>query len=187
MRQFKLEDAKGIKDYVESLDVCNQFNEIIVDLIKRDSIDDDRIYEVRIMIKSLDRVIYRLQRHRSFIEQIFEFDEYFEQDINRLSAAVLFLRKLLEINDSLTDSRFEIKDFWVSVTVSDETSSYTLNAMIDTKGVAKATLETKFESDQGSLMSNHVFRTKSAIQIEELEDVTKELDRFKDFVRLKRD
>lgn len=182
-KQFELKDAKGIKDYIKSLDVCNQFDEIIVDLLKRDSIDDDRIHEVRITIKSLDRVVYRLQRHRDFIEQIFEFDKYFDQDIKFLSAAVLFLRKLMEIDSSLTDFRFEIKDFWVSAISSNETSSYTLNAMLDTKDIATATLEAKFEADQGFLTSNHVFRTKSAIQVEELEDVIKELNRFEDAIK----
>lgn len=78
MTQFNTNDADGIAEYVKSLDVCNQFDEITVELLGRDSIDDKRIREVRIMIKSLDRVIYRLQRHRDFIEQIFEFDKYFE-------------------------------------------------------------------------------------------------------------
>ena len=97
--------------------------------------------------------------------------------------AVLFLRKLIEIDKSLADSKFEIKDFCVSAIASNETSLYTLNAMIDTKDVATATLEAKFEADQGLLTSNHVFRTKSTIQVEELDEVIKELDRFKDAIK----
>lgn len=69
MKQFNTSDAEGIKEYIKSLDVYNQFDEIIVDLLRRDSIDDDRIHEVRIKIKSLDRVIYRLQRHRNFLKK----------------------------------------------------------------------------------------------------------------------
>ena len=178
-KQFETSDAEGIKEYIKSLDVCNQFDEIIVDLIKRDSIYDNRINEVHIMIKSLDRVIYRLQRHRDFLEPIFEFDKYFDQDINRLSAAVLFIRKLLEIDSSLTDSRFEIKDFWVSAIASNEISSYTLDAMLDTNGNAVATVETNFSLDQGLLSSKHSFRTKSAIRVEDLEDLIEEFKRFK--------
>lgn len=179
MTQFKTDDAVGIKDYIESLDVCNQFDEIIVDLLRRDSIYDNRIHEVRIMIKSLDRVIYRLQLHRDFAEEIFEFSTFFEQDIRFLSAAVLFLRKLKECDDSLTDFNFEIKDFWVSVIASNESSSYTLDAMLDTNGNAVATVETSFSLDRGLLASKHSFKTKSAIKIEELEDVIEEFDRFK--------
>ena len=182
MKQFKLDDAEGIKDYIESLDICNQFEEIIVDLLRRDSIDDNRIHEVRIMIKSLDRVIYRLQHHRNFAEEIFEFSEFFEQDIKFLSAAVLFLRKLKEYDDSLTDFNFEIKDFWVSANVSNEISSYTLNAMLDTNDNAVATVETSFSLDQRLLASKHSFRTKSAIEIEELKEVIEEFSQIKSVI-----
>lgn len=181
-KQFNTSDAEGIVEYIKSLDVCDQFDEIIVDLLRRDSIDDNRIHEVRIMIKSLDRVIYRLQHHRNFAEEIFEFSKYFEQDIKFLSAAVLFLRKLKEYDDSLTDFRFEIKDFWVSANVSNEISSYTLDAMLDTNGNAVATVETSFSLDRGLLASKHSVRTKSAIRVEELEDVIEEFDRFKDTI-----
>ena len=179
MKQFNTSDAEGIKEYIKSLDVCNQFDEIIVDLLRRDSIDDDRIHEVRIKIKSLDRVIYRLQRHRNFFEEIFEFDEFFENDIENLSAAALFLRKLKEYDESLTDFSFEIKDFCVSVDVSNETSLYTLNTTIDTNGNAVSTVETNFSLDQGSLTSKHSFRTKSLIKVEELTIVVKEFNRLK--------
>lgn len=182
-KQFNTSDAEGIVEYIKSLDLCNQFDEIIVDLLRRDSIDDDRIHEVRIMIKSLDRVIYRLQHHRNFAEEIFEFSKYFEQDIKFLSAAVLFLRKLKEYDDSLTDFRFEIKDFWVSANVSNEISSYTLDAMIDTNCNAVATVETRFSLDRGLLASKHSFRTKSAIRVEELEDVIEEFSQIKSAIK----
>lgn len=181
-KQFNTSDAEGIVEYIKSLDVCNQFDEIIVDLLRRDSIDDNRIHEVRIMIKSLDRVIYRLQHHRNFAEEIFEFSKFFEQDIKFLSAAVLFVRKLLEIDSSLTDFSFEIKDFWVSANVSNENSSYALNAMLDTNGNAVATVETSFSLDLGLLASEHSFRTKSAIRVEELRDMIEEFNHLKDAV-----
>jgi hypothetical protein len=182
-KQFNTSDAEGIVEYIKSLDLCNQFDEIIVDLLRRDSIDDNRIHEVRIMIKSLDRVIYRLQHHRNFAEEIFEFSKFFEQDIKFLSAAVLFLRKLKEIDSSLTDFNFEIKDFWVSANVSNEISSYTLNAMLDTNGNAVATVETSFSLDQRLLASKHSFRTKSAIEIEELKEVIEEFSLIKSAIK----
>ena len=182
-KQFNTSDAEGIIEYIESLDVCNQFDEIIVDLLRRDSIDDDRIHEVHIMIKYSDRVIYRLQHHRNFAEEIFEFSKFFEQDIKFLSAAVLFLRKLKEIDSSLTDFNFEIKDFWVSANVSNEISSYTLNAMLDTNGNAVATVETSFSLDQGLLASKHSFRTKSTTEIEELKEVIEEFSLIKSAIK----
>ena len=107
MTQFKTDNAVGIKNYIESLDVCNQFDEITVELLGRDSIDDKRIGEVRITVKSLDRVVHRSQTPRNFGEQIFEFSKYFEQDLRFLSAAILFLRKLLEIDRSQKISGFQ--------------------------------------------------------------------------------
>lgn len=179
MKQFNTDDATGILEYVKSLDLFDQFDEVTVDLLARDSIDDDRIHEVRIMIKYSDRVIYRLQHRRNFAEEIFEFSKFFEQDIKFLSAAVLFLRKLKEIDSSLTDFNFEIKDFWVSANVSNEISSYTLNAMLDTNSNAVATVETSFSLDQRLLASKHSFRTKSAIEIEELKEVIEEFSQIK--------
>lgn len=171
MKQFKLDDAEGIKDYIESLDIRNQFEEIIVDLLRRDSIDDNRIHEVRIMIKSLDRVIYRLQHHRNFAEEIFEFSEFFEQDIKFLSAAVLFLRRLLEIDKSLTNFRFEFKDFWVSAIASNEISSFKLDALVNSDNEPVASVSYEFELETRLMNSKHSFKTKSAIKIDELSEV----------------
>lgn len=91
MTQFKTDDAVGIKNYIESLDVFDQFEEITVELLGRDSIDNKQILKARITVESLDRVIHRSQTTRSFGEPIFEFSEYFEQDLRFLSAAILFL------------------------------------------------------------------------------------------------
>ena len=81
MTQFKTDDAVGIKNYIESLDVFDQFEEITVELLGRDSIDNKQILEVRITVESLDRVIHRSQTSRNFCEPIFEFSKYFEQDL----------------------------------------------------------------------------------------------------------
>ena len=131
MKQFDTSDAEGIMRYLKSLDVCNQFDEIVVDLLRRDSIDDERVHEVRINIKSLDMLIYTLQKHRDFVEPIFKFSEYFEQDIKFLSAAVIFLRKLQELDATLTDLKFDFKDFCVSLIASNGTEIYTLNALVN--------------------------------------------------------
>lgn len=84
-----------------------------------------------------------------------------------------------EYDESLTDFSFEIKDFCVSVDVSNETSLYTLNAMIDTNGNAVSTVETNLSLDQGSMTSKHSFRTKSSIKVEELTSVVEEFNRLK--------
>ena len=180
MKQFNVNDAVGIKDYIESLDVFNQFDEIIVELLGRDSIDNKQILEVRITVKSLDRVIHRSQTSRNFCEPIFEFSKYFEQDLRFLSAAILFLRKLLEIDRSLTDFRIETKDFWVSVLASNESSSYLMNASIHHEdNDAITTIRHSFNADLGLMKSSHSFETKSVIKIDELEIAVNEFARLK--------
>lgn len=171
MKQFNANDAEGIAEYVKSLDLFDQFDEITVDLLRRDSIDDKRVHEVRITIKSLDRVIYRVQKHRDFAEEIFEFSKFFEQDIKFLSSAVLFLRRLLEIDKSLTNFRFEFKDFWVSATASNEISSFELDALVNSDNEPVASVSYEFELETRLMNSKHSFKTKSAIKIDELSDV----------------
>ena len=180
MTQFKTDDAVGIKNYIESLDVFNQFDEITVELLGRDSIDNKQIREVRITVKSLDRVVHRSQTPRNFGEQIFEFSKYFEQDLRFLSAAILFLRRLLEIDRSLTDFRIETKDFWVSVLASNESSSYEMNASIHHEdNDAITTIRHSFNADLGLMTSSHSFETKSVIKIDELESAVNEFARLK--------
>ena len=182
MTKFQVNDAVGIKEYIKSLDTFEQFDEVIVDLIRRDSIDDKRVHAVCVTIKCFDRVIYRSQHEREFLEPVFGFDKYFEQDIKYLSAAVLFLRKLQEYDNSLTDFKIDRKDFWTTVKVSNKTLSYVLDAMIDAAGEAVATVETEFNTDNGYLASSHSFRTKSSVKIDELTSVLEELAKAKSYL-----
>ena len=179
MPKFQVNDADGIREYIKSLDAFEQFDEVNVNLLRRDSIDDKRVHSARITIKFLDRVIYRSHHEREFLEPVFGFDKYFEQDIKYLSAAVLFIRKLQEYDESLTDFKIDRKDFWTTVEVSNKTLSYVLDTMIDAKGEAVATVETEFNTDNDYLASSHSFRTKSSVKIDELTSVLEELERAK--------
>lgn len=179
MKQFNTSDADGIVEYLKSLDVCNQFDEIAVDLLRRDSIDDTRVHEVRIEIISLDMLIYTLQKSRDFVEPIFEFSKYFEQDIKFLSAAVIFLRRLQELDATLTDLKFDFKDFCVSLIASNGTEIYTLNALVNSDDEPVASITHEFKSDNSLMTFTHSSKTKSAIKVEELASVVEEFDRFK--------
>lgn len=179
MTKFQVNDAVGIKEYIKSLDTFEQFDEVNVDLLRRDSIDDKRVHAVRITIKFSDSVIHRSQHEREFVEPVFRFDKYFEQDIKYLSAATLFIRKLLETDNSLTDFKIDQKDFWTTVKVSNKTLSYVLDTMVSSEGEAVATVETEFNADNGYLVSSHSFRTKSSVEIDELASVLEELERAK--------
>lgn len=179
MKQFNTSDADGITEYLKSLDVCNQFDEIVVELLGRDSIDDKRVHDVRIKIKSLDMLIYTLQKHRNLGEPIFEFSKYFEQDIKFLSAAVLFLRRLQELDETLTDLKFDFRDFCVSLIASNETEIYTLNTLINSANEPVASIVHEFKSDNSLMNFEHSSKTKSAIKVDELASVVEEFDRFK--------
>ena len=175
MKQFDTNDAVGINDYIISLDLFDQFDEVTIDLLGLNSIDDRRINEVRITIDVLDREVYQSLHHRNFSERIFEFDNYFEQDVKYLSAAILFLRKLLEIDSSLTDLRFEIKDFWVSAIASNEISSFRLNTLVNSDNMPVASVIYEFSLETRLMTSRHHFETKSVIKIDELKEVVSTL------------
>jgi hypothetical protein len=179
MKQFNVNDADGITEYLKSLDVCDQFDEVTVDLLRRDSIDDNRVHEVRISIESLDMLIYTLQKHRDFVEPIFEFSKYFEQDIKFLSAAVLFLRRLQELDETLTDLKFDFKDFCVSLIASNETEIYTLNALVNSDNEPVASIVHEFKSDNSLMTFTHSSKTKSAIKVDKLASVVEEFNRLK--------
>lgn len=180
MPKFQVNDAVGIKEYIESLDAFEQFDEVIVQLVEnRDPMSDGRIQEAWLDVKSLSKVVYRHKISRNFYEPVFEFSSWFEQDIKYLSAAVLFLRKLLETDDSLTDFKIDRKDFWTTVKVSNKDLSYVMDAMISVEGEAVATVETEFNVDNGYLASSHSFRTKSSVKIDELTSVLEELAKAK--------
>lgn len=178
MKQFNTSDADGITEYLKSLDVCYQFDEIVVELLGRDSIDDKRVHDVRIKIKSLD-MLYTLQKHRNFGEPIFEFSKYFEQDIKFLSAAVLFLRRLQELDETLTDLKFDFKDFCVSLIASNETEIYTLNALVNSDNEPVASIVHEFKSDNSLMTFTHSSKTKSAIKVDKLASVVEEFNRLK--------
>lgn len=179
MKQFNVNDADSITEYLKSLDVCNQFDEIVVDLLRRDSIDDNRIYAVVITIEALDRVIYRVQQEREFFEPVFRFSKYFEQDIKFLSAAVVFLRRLQELDETLTDLKFDFKDFCVSLIASNETEIYTLNALVNSDDEPVASITHEFKSDNSLMTFAHSSKTKSAIKVDELASVVEEFNRLK--------
>lgn len=176
--------AVGIKEYIKSLDTFEQFDEVIVQPVEnRDPMSDCRIQEAWIEVKSLDKVVYRHKISRNFYEPVFEFSSWFEQDMKYLSAAILFARKLLDLDDVLTNFKIDTKDFWTAVMFYTNESSYEslyeCNVSVNASNEAVSSIMHKFKSDDGAMTSTHIFETKSVIKIEELESVVS------DFVRLR--
>ena len=184
MPKFQVNDAVGIKEYIKSLDTFEQFDEVSVQPVEnRDPMSDGRIQEAWLEVKSLSKVIYRHKISRNFYEPVFEFSSWFEQDIKYLSAAILFARKLLDLDDTLTNLKIDTKDFWTTVMFYTNESSYEslyeCNVSVNASNEAVSSIMHKFKSDEGKMTSTHIFETKSVIKIEELESVVNE------FVRLK--
>lgn len=183
MPKFQVNDAAGIKEYIKSLDAFDQFDRVSVRLIGLDSIDDNRIKEAYIDVEALDNVVYAHKISRNFYESVFEFSSWFEQDMKYLSAAILFARKLLDLDGTLTNFKIDTKDFWTTVMFYTNESSYEslyeCNVSVNTSNEAVSSIMHKFKSDSDKMTSTHIFETKSVIKIEELESAINE------FVRLR--
>lgn len=184
MTKFQVNDTAGIKEYIKSLDTFEQFDEVSVQPVEnRDPMSDGRIQEAWLEVKSLDKVVYRHKISRNFYEPVFEFSSWFEQDMKYLSAAILFARKLLDLDDALTNFKIDNKDFWATVMFYTNESSYEslyeCNVSVNASNEVVSSIMHKFKSDEGKMTSTHIFETKSVIKIEELESVVNE------FVRLR--
>lgn len=184
MPKFQVNDAVGIKEYIKSLDAFEQFDEVSVQPVEnRDPTSDGRIQEAWLEVKSLGNVVYRHKISRNFYEPVFEFSSWFEQDMKYLSAAILFARKLLDLDGTLTNFKIDTKDFWTTVMFYTNESSYELlyecNVSVNTSNEAVSSIMHKFKSDEGNMTYTHIFETKSVIKIEELESAINE------FVRLR--
>lgn len=180
MPKFQVNDAVGIKAYIKSLDTFEQFDEVSVQPVEnRDPMSDGRIQETWLEVKSLGKVVYRHKISRNFYEPVFEFSSWFEQDMKYLSAAILFARKLLDLDDTLTDFKVDIKDFWTTAMLYHNDSLYECNASVNDSNEAVSSIMCKFKSDDGKMTSTHIFETKSVIKIDELDSTVNE------FVRLR--
>ena len=184
MAKFQVNDAVSIKEYIKSLDTFEQFDEVSVQPVEnRDPMSDGRIQEAWLEVKSLGNVVYRHKISRNFYEQVFEFSSWFEQDMKYLSAAILFARKLLDLDDTLTNFKIDTKDFWTTVMFCTNESSYEslyeCNVSVNASNEAVSSIMHKFKSDDGKMASTHIFETKSVIKIEELESVVNEFARLR--------
>lgn len=184
MPKFQVNDAVGIKEYIKSLDAFEQFDEVIVQLVEnRDPMSDGRIQDAWLEVKSLDKVVYRHKISRNFYEPVFEFSSWFEQDMKYLSAAILFARKLLDLDDTLTNFKIDTKDFWTAVMFYTNESSYEslyeCNVSVNTSNEAVSSIMHKFKSDDDKMTLTHIFETKSVVKIEEFESAVNEFARLK--------
>lgn len=185
MPKFQVTDFTGIKEYIKSLDLFDQFEEVFVLPADSDPLDSSRIRVINVIVKSDGHEIYEKMFTRDFFEPEVEFNQSFEDEMKALSASVLFGRKLLRLDDSMTEFSIEAGYFYNLVTASDNSTSYELRVSLraDSKPISHVKIE--FCADSDLIRSYHTLENKAVIDIEELESVINEFARLKAELRKK--
>ena len=179
MSKFQVNDADGIKEYIKSLDLFDQFDEVFVLPADSDPLDSSRIRVINVIVKSDDREIYEKMFNRDFFEPEVEFNQSFEDEMKALSASVLFGRKLLRLDDSMTEFSVEAGYFYNLVTASDDSTSYELRVSLRANSKPISHVKIEFCADSDLIRSYHTLENKAVIDIEELESVVDESARLK--------
>lgn len=179
MSEFKIDEIVGIAEYIKSLDIYNQFDEIIVDQITQDTVMGRRPIEVEVKIVALGNIFYTHTEQRLFTEPNVSFDHFFEQEVKDLSASVLFGRKLVECID--TFDRFSIVDSdHVNLVIAEnKIAKYVLRVYLNDDDIAVANVSAKFKFEHDTFNSSHEFKTKSAVKIDQLKEVLDSFEKLK--------
>lgn len=184
MPAFNIDDIVGIAEYIKSLDIYDQFDEIIViPLVKNDPMRRKHD-SIEIRIKSDDRLIFIHTERLSFVNPMIDLNHYFDRDVKYLSASVLFGRKLVECID--TFDRFSIvdSDLVNLVIAENKTAKYVLRVYLNDDETAVANVSAKFKFEHGTFNSSHEFKTKSSVKIEELKEVVDSFEKLKNTIHL---
>lgn len=177
MPEFNIEDTEGIKDYVKSLDIYNQFDEIIVNRILQYTVMGKRPIEVEIKFFANDRLVYTHTERRLFTEPVVQFNRHFEDTVKDLSAAIIFGCSLAVEVDELKDFTISINEFSSNlVIVKTPDSQYTLRLNRNSENVTVASVLAKYEIDCDDYTAWHEFKTKHVVELDELKSV---VERFK--------
>lgn len=175
MPEFNIEDTKGIKEYVRSLDIYNQFDEIIVDQITHFTADRRRPIEVEIKIFASDKLVYTHTERRLFTEPVVRFDRYFEDTIKDLSTAIIFGCSLAVEVDELEDFMIIMDEFSSNVVVVKTIDSqYTLLLNRNSENITIASVLARYEIDCEDFKFSHEFKTKHAVKLDELKSVVEQ-------------
>lgn len=184
MPKFQIEDTEGIINYIKSLDIYTQFDEIIVIPIPTNDPMCQKFNSVEIRIKADDRLIFVHTERRLFTDPVIDLDHYFERDIKYLSASVIFGRNLVHCIDSASKYTISDSNTMNLVVVEDETAKYSLRVRLDDREIAIANFRAKFEFDHCTFRSAHEFATNKAIEIEELSDAVRSFEKLKNAIHL---
>lgn len=172
MPEFNIEDTEGIKEYVRSLDVYKQFDEVIVDQILQYTVMGKRPIEVEIKIFANDRLFYTHTERRLFTEPIVQFNRYFEKDVKDLSNALVLGRSIVAEVEELTDFTIFSEGYSSGLVVSKTLDSqYNLYVNRDSDDAVTVSVLARYKIDCGTFTAQHDFKTKRVIELDELKSV----------------
>lgn len=175
MPEFNIEDTEGIKEYVRSLDIYNQFDKIIVNQITHFTADRSRPIGVEIKFFANDKLVYTHTERRSFTEPVVQFNHDFEDTVKDLSTAIIFGCNLAVEVDELKDFTISINEFSSNlVIVKTPDSQYTLRLNRNSENVTIASALARYEIDCGDFKSSHEFKAKHAVKLNELKSVVEQ-------------
>lgn len=184
MKEFKIDDIAGIINYVKSLDIYDQFDEIIVTTIMKYTSMGSRPDSIKISIKVDDQLAFTHIEQRSFTEPMINLDHYFEKDVKCLSASVVFGRNLVHCIDDFSSYQIIDGGRMRSVIAENETTKYTLQVYLNDEEIAVAKVSAKFKLDHDAFESSHEFKAKKPIKIEELKEVINSFEKLKNSINL---
>lgn len=184
MPKFQIEDTEGIINYIKSLDIYTQFDEIFVIPIPTNDPMCQKFNSVEISIKADDRLIFVHTERRLFTDPVIDLDHYFEREIKHLSALVIFGRNLIHCLDDF--SSFDIIDCDpVNLVIAEnKTAKYVLRVYLNDDEIAVANVRAKFKFNHDTFTSTHEFAAKKPIEIEELKEVVDSFEKLKNSIHL---
>ena len=184
MKEFEIDDIAGIINYIKSLDIYTQFDEITITPILTNDLTRQRFDAIEIGIKADNRLIFVHTERRLFTESKINLDHYFEQEIKYLSASVIFGRSLVHRIDDF--SSYQIIDNSRSklVIAQNETTKYALQVYLNDEEIAFAKVSAKFKFDHDAFESTHEFAAKKSIKIEELKETINSFEKLKNSISL---
>ena len=184
MKKFEIDDIAGIINYIKSLDVYTQFDEIIITPIFTNDPTRQRFDSIKISIKVDDQLIFTHIEQHLFTEPKIRFDYHFEEAVKSLSSSVIFGRSLVHCIDDF--SSYQIIDNSRSklVIAQNETTKYALQVYLNDEEIAFAKVSAKFKFDHDAFESAHEFASKKSIKIEELKETIDSFEKLKNSISL---
>ena len=177
MPAFNINDIVGIAEYIKSLDIYSQFDEIIVNQITQYTVMGSRPIEVEVKIVACDKTFYTHTEQRLFTEPNVSFDHFFEQEVKDLSASVMLGRKLVDEVEDLTEFTISDEGYSSGLVISKNLDSqYNLYVNRSSDDALTVSVLARYELNYGDFNAQHEFKTKSVIEIDRLKSV---LEHFK--------